>query len=409
MKPPHLPLPPPLRAAEEPSFTHFSVVTRLPDIARRALRENGFSPETELVLQDLIDEIPYGVIRPLHIPAAQAGDWQAWTAPYLGQNWLDVPWFFAEEYFYARILEASGYFSPGDTYQKDPYLLQKTLGLQSTQPAIDALAEQVQRALADGSTANPGMLEPFLLMNLWGNQNDLSMWPVLRDSTGLVGGSAAGASTSAQAHLLANQIADVQEYLRENVRRPLRVEIVLDNAGYELVTDLALADLLLHSGLAQTMVLHAKAYPVFVSDATPADVDYTLDHLGSTAHPAAFAMQQRLRGALADGRLHIHNHPFWTSPLAAWEMPPELEQQIGTAQLVIFKGDANYRRLLGDRHWPLETPFAGVVDYLRPAVLAIRTLKSEIATGIPAERQPAEPDWMINGRWGLIQFAPAHS
>ena len=36
------------------------------------------------------------------------------------------------------------------------------------------------------------------------------------------------------------------------------MDLVLDNAGFELVTDLCLADFLVTSGLASKVVLHAK-------------------------------------------------------------------------------------------------------------------------------------------------------
>jgi hypothetical protein len=185
-----------------------------------------------------------------------------------------------------------------------------------------------------------------------------------------------------------------------------RVDILLDNAGYELVTDLALADFLLASGRSAQVVLHAKCYPVFVSDALENDILDTLDFLVLEGHAETRAMAVRLRTGLLADRLVIRCHPFWTSPLPAWEMPADLQQELAGSTLLIAKGDANYRRLLGDRHWAQELPFSAVVDYFTCGVLALRTLKSEIAVGVPAERVPTgDADWMINGRWGLVQFA----
>jgi hypothetical protein len=75
--------------------------------------------------------------------------------------------------------------------------------------------------------------------------------------------------------------------------------------------------------------------------------------------------------------------------------------------LVISKGDAHYRRLLGDRHWPYETSFEDILAYYPAPLVALRTLKSELVAGL-APGQTAwvasqDPEWMLNGRWGMIQ------
>ena len=80
---------------------------------------------------------------------------------------------------------------------------------------------------------------------------------------------------------------------------------------------------------------------------------------------------------------------------------------LAAADLVILKGDANYRRLLGDAHWPPTTSFAAVTGYFPAPLVALRTLKAEIIVGLQpgqVERLQAEdPAWLVNGRRGLIQ------
>jgi hypothetical protein len=186
------------------------------------------------------------------------------------------------------------------------------------------------------------------------------------------------------------------------------VDILLDNVGYELACDLVLADFLLASRRAARVTLHAKAHPVFVSDVIEPDIHTTLDFLVFEGQRACKDLAIRLRHALLCEKLVLRHHPFWTSPLAAWDMPADLQAELSPASLIISKGDANYRRLLGDRHWPIDLPFSSVVDYLPCPVLALRTLKSEIAVGVAPARIPTgDPDWMINGRWGLIEFSPS--
>ena len=77
------------------------------------------------------------------------------------------------------------------------------------------------------------------------------------------------------------------------------------------------------------------------------------------------------------------------------------------ADLVIFKGDANYRRVFGDRQLPITLQTAGLTDYLPAPSFAIRMLKSELLVGLSDQKAGdvarLEEDWMTNGRYGLIQ------
>ena len=85
-----------------------------------------------------------------------------------------------------------------------------------------------------------------------------------------------------------------------------------------------------------------------------------------------------------------------------------LREELSKASYIISKGDANYRRLLGDRHWPFETPFKDIVSYMPSPVVALRALKSEVACGLaPGQAEKTadqDPDWLINGKWGVVQF-----
>lgn len=55
----------------------------------------------------------------------------------------------------------------------------------------------------------------------------------------------------------------------------------MDNAGYELFTDLCLADYLMTYKFVNTVRFHGKAIPWFVSDVTIQDFSATINH---TAH-----------------------------------------------------------------------------------------------------------------------------
>jgi len=84
-----------------------------------------------------------------------------------------------------------------------------------------------------------------------------------------------------------------------------------------------------------------------------------------------------------------------------------LEARLSKLDLAIFKGDANYRRLVGDLHWDHATPFDSIVSYFPSPLVALRTLKSELMAGLqPGQRdnlQNQDPNWLTNARWGIVQ------
>ncbi len=397
---PILPIPAALKGADFGSFAHNTVVVRLPEIARRVLADNDFTPDIVSELQKLISEIPSSMIRPLtDTNAPDTSAWQIYVSPYLKHNWLDVPWFFAETYFYRRIIEATSYFEQMDG--RDPFIKQKQLGLESTLPTIRALCEQLQGWLDQGW--NLEIFGRILSVDLWGNQADLSLWPAGEESqpnhTDI---------DQQQAHLLVDDTTKVTAQL-ENTNRNERVDFLVDNAGFELVGDLCLVDYLISTGKIQNVRFNLKIHPTFVSDAIRTDVVNTITYLGSDEVESVRGLAERLKDHLENGRLQLHSHPFWTSPLAAWEMPLELRQNLASASLIISKGDANYRRLLGDRHWSFTSPFNDIVSYLPAPLVALRTFKSEVAAGLKtrqlAEVKQKDPYWITNGRWGVVQYA----
>ena len=77
------------------------------------------------------------------------------------------------------------------------------------------------------------------------------------------------------------------------------------------------------------------------------------------------------------------------------------------ARMVFVKGDANYRRQIGERHWPFATPFQDISSYWPTNVCCLRTMKSECACGVPEARQKQvekeDPQWLVSGRYGVVQ------
>jgi damage control phosphatase ARMT1-like protein len=395
------PLPPPLVASDVTSFAYTTITERLPAIARRVLAENPFPAATIARISALIEEIGHGRVHWFGDDGGRdSGAWAGYAAPFLGQRWTDIPCTFAETYFYRAILAATGYFRPGPWYHHDPYGEQKRLGLLTQIDAIQAVCAQLNAA-AGAWSRNHALT--FVHGALWGNRADLSLWPI--DAAAGDGERAAEAATTR--YLLVDDAPVLVERL--DGMRAARVDIIVDNAGFELVCDLALADYLLTTGRAATVALHLKNHPTFVSDAMPADVPATLALLAAQERPDIQIAARRLQRHLAAGRLRLHTDPFWTAPLVFWEMPGDLAQQLAGSDMIIVKGDMNYRRLLGDRLWPFTTPFANIVRYFPAPLTALRTIKAELAAGLQPDQIRAagaeDPEWLRNGRWGVIQLA----
>jgi uncharacterized protein with ATP-grasp and redox domains len=303
-------------------------------------------------------------------------------------------------------MEAIGYFQYAEGQGLDPFIHQKQQGLGISRVAIRDLAARVKAWTRPGGDRET--LIRLLYLDLWGNQADLSMWPAegetKPDHNDL---------DQATEFLLEDRAAAVADYLLEicqeleNKQVP-RIDFMIDNAGFELVSDLVFVDYLLSTGMVGVVRLHVKPHPTYVSDAMVKDVRATLDFFKEDQDPQVNKLGFRLADYWEQDRLQVRENFFWTSPLPGWEMPLPLESELSQSSLVISKGDANYRRLLGDLDWPYTTPFSDILAYFPAPIVALRTVKAELACGMQpgqAERVAAQdPQWMIDGRWGMVQF-----
>ena len=383
--------PPVLQTSEPGSFARYTLEVRVPGILKETLALNAFPDDIRAALEDLHVELIGGVIRELREEAPDRAFWNAVSSPYFGRSWLDVPWYWAEAYFYRRLLEATQYFQPGPWKGVDPFGPKKET--EFTPEAAPQAASGLLRRLPDEPAAR---FEVLLHASLWGNRIDLSYEVAshLGRSTG---------TRDERANLLANDTASLWDFLRTKRRR---LAILADNAGTELLMDLALVDYLLGQELVAEVHLHLKPQPFFVSDAMPQDVIAGLRAL-EKAGDAAGALGQRLRAHLAAGRLHVFTHWQYATSLFYFQLPDDLRDVLAGMDLVLVKGDANYRRLLGDAHWPPTTPFARATRYFPAPLVALRTLKAEIIVGLrpgEAERlQTEDPAWLVNGQRGIVQ------
>lgn len=318
-------------------------------------------------------------------------------------SWLKAPWLFTECYLFRRM---STFFRLSTHWTRyDPFARQKIRTFRSSRPAVLELAARYRelmqqmeaRQQADKSKGVSGsdasdaadvavaaeetLFAEMCEICLWGNATDLSLLTNLtyEDIQKLQG---AEARRKAEANILVNDLPAAYRTLakardnRDGGDSQRRVDIVLDNAGFELYVDLILAGYLLRAGLATVVVLHPKNIPWFVSDVLPSDFAALLNALANPQRfyetpseeevlqdkPAPAALTDAERADLAflfgewtqlyaNGQVVLRPNVFWTQPGGFWRLPtdaPALFEDLQSSELVIFKGDLNYRKLTCD-------------------------------------------------------------
>ena len=268
----------------------------------------------------------------------------------------------------------------------DMFARQKINTFRSSRPAVLELAARYKDIIADLKADTTKTHDPeaekllfteMFEICLWGNATDLSLLTNMtyEDIQKLQGSEA---RKRAEKNILINNLPQAYDILKKaqaDGKTERRVDIVLDNAGFELYVDLVLAGYLLATGLATQIVLRPKSIPWFVSDVLPSDFgallsaisnpraffetqsdeeklqDKTPEALSEPEVEALQAVFQDWAGLHSEGKLTIRPNRYWTAGGSFWRLPkeePELFEDLKPAELVIFKGDLNYRKLTGD-------------------------------------------------------------
>lgn len=381
-------------------FANYTMKVRLPNIIQEISTLNPDYPDS---IHEQLDALQAMVANDDVIPLLDmqtAYDYDPWMKAYEEQHtlvngdltWHDVQWFFAETYVYRYLLEVVRWYETG----RDPYLPKKRTELDG-----DALWKLLDCTLAVSGTVDEQLME-LLAFDLWGNRIDLSYEESRAQGTDI-----------SDDDLLVDDRANLLDYLHQSatdsgsLKGKGDIYIVADNAGTELTMDLVLIDFLLQH-VTEKVYLHVKAHPTFVSDTISADVWMTLDAMLQHGEKAT-QLSQRLIDAWNKERFHILPHPYWNSSDFIWHMPKTLSHLLNDARMVIFKGDANYRRVVGDAMWAVETSFSDILSFINAPVMCLRTLKSDTLIGLPSAEtaqklNTIDPKWRNNGKRGVIQF-----
>ncbi|KAG9493823.1 hypothetical protein GDO78_001608 [Eleutherodactylus coqui] len=229
-----------------------------------------------------------------------------------------------------------------------------------------------------------------LKVSLWGNKFDLSISGAQDNSQKT---SILPSLEDFKAFLLVGDMNSVWNILSKNkdgnTKSRTRVDMVLDNAGFELVTDLVLADAIISLGLATEVHFHGKVMPWYVSDTTKHNLDWTVQQ--------CLAINNIWMSKC--GQTWMENHLFWTLPheyCTMAEVAPDLYIKL---------------KLTRDQKWDFIVPFSQALRCFHPAPLcSVSTLKADVQVGLQAgvgERLTVtDTGWLISGKYGIIQFSP---
>lgn len=347
-------------------------------------------------------------------------------------TWLTGPWLYLECYLYQWIHLLLNGSSEEHWHSYDIFARLKNSTFQLSSDGVIELCRLYQKLhgeVEDGkldSGALKLVFKELIDVSLWGNATDLSLLAgnVTADDIKSVQG--AEARKKNEKNILVNDFEDAWSHFQSS--RSHRIDFVLDNSGFELFTDLVLALFALDAGLVKEVVVHCKQIPWFVSDTMPKDFDALIEQLQDPSFfkslhgdEALKNFSNTLNNYYKLGKIQVQSHPFWTTDANFWDILKEkdLFAELQKSDLIIFKGDLNYRKLTGDIHWEKTTPFKVAIQDLADSglpVLSLRTCKADVVVGLPegVDEQLIQTYkemgnevgefWSSSGKWAVISF-----
>lgn len=437
---------------DENSFAYTTVRSRWPLIIARAIEDvkSATLPEPDPIVHKLgqlianftadAPLIPFTDDQVALFPACNHYN-RVIDAEGARWKWLSAPWLFSECYLYVCIhlcfLEHPNVqWHTFDVFAalKDSTFLQLLHGVAELCARYHALSSDL--SVNTDKHLLRTLFSEFIDISLWGNATDLSLLAGSVSVADIQSVQGAQVRKQNESRILANDTEQAWSHLTSDPEST-RVDIVLDNSGFELLTDIVLALFLLDSGLGSSVHFHCKQISWFVSDTMEKDVAKLLDQLldrefYKEAHSTPASSQglslvaQHARRYISSRQIIIESHPFWTLADNFWLLgsQPLLRSELRQSALVIFKGDLNYRKLTGDLQWAKTTPFTTSIQHLASSaipVLSLRTCKADVVVGLDAgtdERIAKEYAamgnangrfWSSSGKWAVISFSSGNA
>lgn len=351
-------------------------------------------------------------------------------------KWLAAPWLYTECYMY-RLIHTYFTLSTPFWHSFDMFATSKRLSLVGSKKGTIELVKRFRGVLqvvagnqaADEETQE-AIFEEMIQISLWGNATDLALLTSLSVEE-LNSRQGKAVRDSNKENIVVNDTEQVWGLLSKlrSLGFSRDIHIVLDNAGFELLTDLVFSGYLIESGYAKKIVLHGKRMPWFVSDVNLEDLKYLIEGFvnGTTYDDIDSADKEELReagkywqGLIRSGKMEFRAELFWTTQHPFGRLPivePALFEDLADADLVVYKGDLNYRKLTYDGMWPHSTPFSKALGPLAKKhdgqgvrSLVLRTAKADVCVGLkPGQDTKFEDGWTRYGKYAMVSYWDAKS
>ncbi|XP_034474661.1 damage-control phosphatase ARMT1 [Drosophila innubila] len=337
-------------------------------------------------------------------------EWNAFLSelPHPKKSYFRACWLHAECYLYRRLF--SFFESSKHLTNFDYFMDLKQEHLKISERAIISLTEATRNLSKDFAS-----FSKLMHINLWSNHFELQLsaypFSVHEDSCNI--DVLTHVANLDKRILVDDSILVWNCLMKVKGQKEIIVDYICDNAGFELFTDLLLMEYMIDHRLATQVRMHVKAIPWYISDVMQSDVEWTVQYLMDHANELISHMGHKINRLMMENRIVISPKSyFWTGPQSYFVMVDSslsLYKLLSHGEVAIFKGDLNYRKLLGDYIWDSTEEFITCLRGFRPTnICAMRTVKCEVICGLPEGTADhllrIDPTWMISGNYGVIQY-----
>eukprot|EP00466_Bigelowiella_natans_P011093 jgi/Bigna1/83188/fgenesh1_pg.103_\ len=295
--------------------------------------------------------------------------------------WPELPALFSEAYAYRRVTEIAGVPTTGRDYM----LSEKYRIVRKSAQNIHKLIKMKSEKVGAWNLEN---FREFLHASTWASGADTIKYGPSIDTA--FGVAAPGKE------MIIDETKHVYEYMSaitQNASCPGRgkIAIVTGNSGFELLSDLVLATWLLDSFIVNNVVLVMRDRPVALQ-AWAGDLEILLDALVKYNEPHRERINDlydfgiNVDRLLNSKKLEVMESSFLSTPTPYfdYDLPQDLLETLQFSDLVIMKGDFQWRKVTGDREYPSSARFSEIAGYFPAPLVSLRVVETPSLFGMAA-------------------------